>query len=110
MTFHPHSASMTGTTGSLKKSQQNRHLFYYFLSSKMHNFKTDLPLIKRLIEIYEPIHCCMKKMLLFAFPVLLAAFAVTAQDRVTHNLPPFTKLYVGDRITVELTRADRESV
>jgi hypothetical protein len=52
----------------------------------------------------------MKKIILFAFPILLSAFTVSAQEMVTRKLPPFTKLYVGDKITVQLIKAEQESL
>jgi hypothetical protein len=53
---------------------------------------------------------CMKKFCLFALPLLLIAFSISAQEIVTRKLAPFTRLYVADKITVQLNKADQESV
>ncbi|MBN2274544.1 MAG: DUF2807 domain-containing protein [Bacteroidales bacterium] len=51
----------------------------------------------------------MKKVSVFAIPMLLLAFSASSQDTVTRELPPFTRLYVADKITVELYKTDKES-
>jgi hypothetical protein len=52
----------------------------------------------------------MKKSILFAFPFILGAAAVFSQDTIRRELPPFTVLHVTDKITVQLHRAEKESV
>ncbi|MBN1415605.1 MAG: DUF2807 domain-containing protein [Bacteroidales bacterium] len=52
----------------------------------------------------------MKKLMVFTLPLLINAFTGSAQETVTRSLPPFSRLYVADKITVDLIKADHESV
>ena len=52
----------------------------------------------------------MKKKFLFAVPFVLITLAGYSQDTLNRELPPFTALQVNDKMTVQLIRADKESV
>jgi len=52
----------------------------------------------------------MKKIFFFAFPFILSALAGYSQDTINRELAPFTTLQVTDNITLQLIRAEKESV
>ena len=53
----------------------------------------------------------MKKVFVSAFSLFLFAFSsLSAQEQVTRELPPFTRLYVADKMTVQLHRSTHDSI
>jgi len=53
----------------------------------------------------------MKKIYISAFSLFLFAFSsLSAQEQVTRKLPPFTRLYVADKMTVQLIRSAHDSI
>jgi hypothetical protein len=52
----------------------------------------------------------MKKCLLIVFALFLSGQFVTSQQMVTRKVEPFTKLYVGDKVFIQLIKSDHESL